>query len=481
MKQIFLILLLVVSYLGLIGQPLTAINSNVSGSKPTFVAQGDISATSDLGSEQYSITLVNRSELLGNSTFIATNSAIGDIIIDGNGGIYEIISGTSPTFTVQLLNDPLDLPEPFFGFPAAPTPPVNIARPIGQAGLLPSYAFLGSGIDSRLIAIIDNYNKNQLGSKLVVQDATTVEAFPFGSITATDVQGQLEQVFASIAPDQTVSITGAGSVAVTGTYPNFTATGSGLTGTGTIDYVPKFTTTGAIGNSNIFDNGTNVGIGTTTPLRKLTVSGPETQIRLESTGTGGVDNWLEMVNTSTSIVAANIIQFYKRGGDNDQRHVSIGMPKSSLDSTLYVGITNDSGNDLQNGFIVNMQAGTDKGFVRAEAYSSNRTKTAESLGKTQSAHLAGFATDGTFIHVPMSNGTIAATPDGSGDITVTHTLGSTPTIVQLTAKGTTTPYILSWHSEDGSTFKIRVLDASVSPPVAVTTGTISISWNARIN
>jgi len=162
MKQIFLILLLVVSYLGLIGQPLTAINSNVSGSKPTFVAQGDISATSDLGSEQYSITLVNRSELLGNSTFIATNSAIGDIIIDGNGGIYEIISGTSPTFTVQLLNDPLDLPEPFFGFPAAPTPPVNIARPIGNSGLLPSYAFLGSGLDSRLIAIIDNFNKNQI-------------------------------------------------------------------------------------------------------------------------------------------------------------------------------------------------------------------------------------------------------------------------------------------------------------------------------
>jgi hypothetical protein len=315
----------------------------------------------------------------------------------------------------------------------------------------------------------------------LVNTAERTNATPFGSITGTDVQGQLEEVFASIAPDQTVSITGAGSVAITGTYPNFTATGTGVTGTGTIDYVPKFTTTGAIGNSNIFDNGTNVGIGTTTPLRKLTVSGPETQIRLESTGTVGVDNWLEMVNTSTNIYAANIIQFYKRGGDDAQRHVSIGMPKSSLDSTLYVGITNDTSNDLQNGFLVNMQAGTNKGFVRAEAYSSNRTKTAESLGKTQSAHLAGFATDGTFIHVPMSNGTIAATPDGSGDITVTHTLGSTPTIVQLTAKGTTTPYILSWHSEDGSTFKIRALDASVSPPVAVTTGTISISWNARIN
>jgi len=162
MKQIILILLLVLGYLGLMAQPLKAINSSVSGSKPTFVAQGDISATSNLDSQRYTITLVNRSELLGNSLFIATNSEIGDIIIDGNGGIYEIISGTSPTFTVQLLNDPLYLPEPFFGFPAAPTPPINIARPIGQAGLLPSYAFLGSGLDSRVITLIDNYNKNQL-------------------------------------------------------------------------------------------------------------------------------------------------------------------------------------------------------------------------------------------------------------------------------------------------------------------------------
>jgi hypothetical protein len=38
-----------------------------------------------------------------------------------------------------------------------------------------------------------------------------------------------------------------------------------VTGTGTTNYVPKFTGTSTVGNSQIFDNATSVGIGTTTP------------------------------------------------------------------------------------------------------------------------------------------------------------------------------------------------------------------------
>ncbi|MFY7884751.1 MAG: beta strand repeat-containing protein, partial [Dolichospermum sp.] len=48
---------------------------------------------------------------------------------------------------------------------------------------------------------------------------------------------------------------------------------NGITGTGTTNYVPKFTSSSAIGNSQIFDNGTNVGIGTATPSDKFSVEG----------------------------------------------------------------------------------------------------------------------------------------------------------------------------------------------------------------
>ena len=46
-----------------------------------------------------------------------------------------------------------------------------------------------------------------------------------------------------------------------------------ITGTGTTNFLSKFTAIGAIGDSQIFDNGTNVGIGTTSLGAKLDVNG----------------------------------------------------------------------------------------------------------------------------------------------------------------------------------------------------------------
>lgn len=46
-----------------------------------------------------------------------------------------------------------------------------------------------------------------------------------------------------------------------------------ITGSGTTNFLPKFTGATTLGNSQIFDNGTNVGIGTTSPSQKLDVNG----------------------------------------------------------------------------------------------------------------------------------------------------------------------------------------------------------------
>ena len=61
----------------------------------------------------------------------------------------------------------------------------------------------------------------------------------------------------------------------------------GGTVSGTTNYIPKFTSSTAIGNSQIFDNGTNVGINTTSPTEKLDIrgaSGVGLQIYETSTG-----------------------------------------------------------------------------------------------------------------------------------------------------------------------------------------------------
>lgn len=64
---------------------------------------------------------------------------------------------------------------------------------------------------------------------------------------------------------------------------------SGVTGSGTTNYISKFTSSSSIGNSLIFDDGTGVGIGTTSPNSKLDIEtstgyGLVTKI----TGSGGV-------------------------------------------------------------------------------------------------------------------------------------------------------------------------------------------------
>ncbi len=71
-----------------------------------------------------------------------------------------------------------------------------------------------------------------------------------------------------------------GNVNVTGTL---TVAGIGVhTGNGTANYVPKYTAASTLGNSQVFDNGTNVGIGTGAPADKLEVNG---NLRIDGTVT----------------------------------------------------------------------------------------------------------------------------------------------------------------------------------------------------
>ena len=73
-----------------------------------------------------------------------------------------------------------------------------------------------------------------------------------------------------------------------------------ITGIGTTNYLPKFTGASALGNSLIFDNGTNVGIGTATP---------ESLLHLNKASVGAVGPILYLDNSAASTLdnSSNIV------------------------------------------------------------------------------------------------------------------------------------------------------------------------------
>lgn len=98
--------------------------------------------------------------------------------------------------------------------------------------------------------------------------------------------------------------------------------GSSVGFSGTTNYVSKFTSPSTIGNSQIFDNGTNVGIGTASPAQKLDVNG---RIRLVSSQTELYQNTNRLVIRSED--TDNVAQFANYG---------IFLPQTGQSYNLYV-------------------------------------------------------------------------------------------------------------------------------------------------
>lgn len=123
------------------------------------------------------------------------------------------------------------------------------------------------------VAFTDSSITGNAGSATVLQTART--------INGTSFNGSADITTANWGTARTITIgnTGKsvnGSANVTWTLAEIGAQAAltnPVTGTGTTNYLPKFTGATTIGNSQVFDNGTNVGIGTTSPSQKLHVVG----------------------------------------------------------------------------------------------------------------------------------------------------------------------------------------------------------------
>jgi hypothetical protein len=144
--------------------------------------------------------------------------------------------------------------------------------------------------------------------------------------------------YAIYADKAGVAVNGGGDKTRTGTVS------TSATGTGTINYLTKFTAANTIYNSQVFDNGTNIGIGTTTPIAKFqinqNIAGVQEHLRMQNTNTLGAGRFTlyndvtasyatftkygttytgGYVGISSKYPYANLLAFGNNGGDGNGR------------------------------------------------------------------------------------------------------------------------------------------------------------------
>jgi hypothetical protein len=106
--------------------------------------------------------------------------------------------------------------------------------------------------------------------------------------------------------DQVLSL-GLSSTSTTGALSStdWNTFNSKANASGTTNYVSKFTGSTTLGNSQIFDNGTNVGIGTATPSEKLEVQNGATGAKIKVSNSGGGSASLEISSNASSVAQLN--------------------------------------------------------------------------------------------------------------------------------------------------------------------------------
>lgn len=177
-------------------------------------------------------------------------------------------------------------------------------------------------------------------------------------------------------------------------------------------------------------------------------------------------------NNQWAGLVSNSVEFYDAVGSNLNNKYPAFRWKVGNVNTEAVGINSPAVNqmDFITGTSVRLKVANNS--ITLPDYGSG-IREAGDIAETPSIYRTAFSTSGALVEVAMVSGTHSETTDGFGDIEVTHGLGAVPTKVLITGKGTT-GYAYSWHTEDATTFAVRVFDLTTG--AAVTGTSVDISY-----
>jgi hypothetical protein len=247
----------------------------------------------------------------------------------------------------------------------------------------------------------------------------------------TDASNVLNFGFNGAYPKATLSLAGAATFLSSVTASSFVKTGgtstqylmadgststltNPVTGTGTTNYIPKFTSSSAIGNSVIYESGGNVGIGTTSPTQALNVVGNG---RFEA---ASGNRYVEVTSSTSSIQFGTdgSTQFIYGAGAFPLTFSTNGSEKMRLDASGNLGV----GTSVNSGARINA-------FISEAGATPNPILRLQNSGNSYLARM--ILTDG------VTNDGVIGYQGGSTSATqyLGFGLGVNPTQMILTAAG----------------------------------------------
>ena len=108
--------------------------------------------------------------------------------------------------------------------------------------------------------------------------------------TPSEIKLDVSNGFRALSATLLGFVNGGNQIVMTDNSGNLYAGGSAITGSGNANYVARWTASSALGTGALYDDGTNVGIGTATLTSKLTVNGSIAATGLSLTGALNMNN-----------------------------------------------------------------------------------------------------------------------------------------------------------------------------------------------